>query len=192
MESIIKEKNGVTLEANWVPIARGECKGQLYPTFIPTKENLSSWINFHGVDKVITLLERSAKANAQAALNYIAGDGKDTKWSVREVPDVEDPNKVVKQEFIADGAVDWNAVIDMYLSGAAQGGATKAELVDEKNDLQNQLQRLVAEASDASLSTEARQAKFNAGFELVAKIQDLDAAIQAKSKSRQPKEEKAA
>lgn len=188
MESIIKEKNGVTLEANWVPIARGESKGQLYPTFIPTKENLSNWINFHGVDKVITLLERSAKANAQAALNYVAGD---KGWSVREVPDVEDPNKVVKQEFIEDGAVKWDEVVEMYLSGAAQGGATKAELESEKEELQKLLQKTVQEASDASLSTEARQAKFTAGFELVAKIQDLDAAIQAKSKSRKPKEQAA-
>lgn len=189
MDSIIKEKNGVTLEATWVAIARGDAKGQPYPTFLPTKENLSAWITFHGIDKVVTILERSAKANAQAALNYKAGD---SGWSKRVVADVENPEKTITQEYIEEGKVNWDEVIETYLSGAAQGGATKQELVDEKNELQSLLQSIVAGASNASLTPEARQAEFARGFELVAKIQDLEAAILMKSKSRQPKTEAAA
>ncbi len=83
--------------------------------------------------------------------------------------------------------VNWEKVLETYLSGAVQGGVAKAELVDEKNELQALLQSIVAGASSAALSTEERQAEFQRGFELVAKIQDLDAAIQAKSKIRTPK-----
>lgn len=184
-----KEKNGVTLTPTVCSIVRGEAKGQTYPAFIPTKETLPDYITFFGADKVLDILSRAAKADAQAALDYVLGD---TGWQKRVVADAE--GKESTQLFYNEESLDLAKLLDTIVSGTVRGGVTKGQLEEERDELVAQLQKIYLNASgNASLTTEERAALFNEGLSIAPKIQELEAAIEAKSRAgRRSKEEIAA
>jgi len=184
-----KEKNGVVLSPTVCSIVRGEAKGQTYPAFIPTKETLSDYITFFGADKVIDILSRAAKADAQAALDYVLGDN---GWQKRTV--VGEDGKESTQLFYDESQLDVQKLLDTIVSGTVRGGVTKAQLEEEREELLAQLQRIYRDASsNANLSTEEKARMFSEGLAIAPKIQELEAAIEAKSRAgRRSKDEVAA
>lgn len=175
-----REKNGVSLAPTTCAIVRGDAKGQTYLAFLPTKDTLSNYITFFGADKVIDILSRSAKADAQAALDYVLGDA---GWLKRTV--VGEDGKESTQLYYDETSFDVNKLLDTIVSGTVRGGVTKVQLEEEREELLAQLQKIYRDASsNASLSTEERAALFNEGLAIAPKIQELEAAIEQKSRTR--------
>ena len=178
--AISKTNNGVELTTTPCTIIRGAAKGQVYLAFVPTKENLSAWIQFTGEEKVIDILARAAKANGQAALDYTIGDA---GWVKSSVTDPE-TGKTVEVESYDPDSVNWEQVLETIVSGAVQGGVTMKELKEERDDLYSQMQKIMLLAGDANVPQNEKQEAFANGFALAIKIQDLDSAIEAKKKTR--------
>lgn len=186
MNIVTKEKNGVTLSPSVCSIVRGDAKGQTYPAFIPTKDTLSDYVTFFGAEKIIDILSRAAKADAQAALDYVLGDA---GWQKRTV--VGEDGKESVQLFYDEETLDIAKLLDTIVSGTVRGGVTKGQLEEERDELVAQLQKIYLNASgNTSLTTEERAALFNEGLSIAPKIQELEAAIEAKSRtSRRSKDE---
>ncbi len=178
--AIQKTNNGVSLTTTPCTIIRGAAKGQVYLAFVPTKETLSDWIKFTGEDKVVDILARAAKANGQAALDYTIGDA---GWVKNKVVDPE-TGKESEVESYDPEAVNWEQVIETIVSGAVQGGVTMKDLKEERDDLYSQMQKIMLLAGDANVPQSEKQEAFGRGFALASKIQELDAAIEAKKKTR--------
>ncbi len=190
MTNITKEKNGVALTSTVCSIVRGDAKGQTYPAFIPTPETLNDYITAFTPTKICDILARSAKADAQAALDFILGD---EGWKKRTV--VGEDGKESVQLYYDESSLDIDKVLETILAGTVRGGVTKAQLEEEFEELNANLRKLISEANPAinpGLSDDARQRLFAEAFSLAPKIQELEAAIASKSKTRRTKEEMAA
>lgn len=180
MNTIQKERNGVTMEASVVSIGRGPAKGQPYLAFIPTVENISDYIKFVGEKAIVDILQRSAKADGQDALNIVLGD---EGWNAVTVTDPETKKEVVVETYNQE-AVDWSKVIDTIFSGAVKGGITSKQLRDEREELFRQMTSLYQSASGDSMTSEDKAKAFTEGLGIAAKIAELDAAIEAKKRIR--------
>lgn len=185
MTDITKEKNGVVLAPTVCSIVRGDKKGVTYPAFVPTTKNLNDYITFFGADKIVDILARAAKADGQAALDYNLGDN---GWQKRTV--IGEDGKESIQMFYDETAVDFDKLLETIISGAIRGGITKAQLEEEREELVAQLQKIYQSASgNPNLTTEERAALFNEGLAIAPKIQELDAAIESKSRNTRKSKE---
>jgi hypothetical protein len=185
MNTIVRERNGVAFEAVPQTIIRGAARGQLYLAFVPTEENLADYVNFLGKKEAVDILARAAKANGQAALDYTLGDA---GWQKRVVADAE-TGKELEQEFYDADSVNWDQVVDTILSGAVKGGVTAKELREEREDMVKQMTALYTAAStNPNFTTEQRAAAFSEGISIAAKIAELEAAIEAKKRTRRSDE----
>jgi len=187
MTSIIKENNGVSFETSPQTYIRGAAKGQLYQAFIPTVESLNDYVTFRGAKYVVDVLSRAEKLDAQAALDNVLGD---SGWIKTSVVDPETGKQAERETFNPED-VDWNKVVDIILSGVVRGGVTKGQLEEEREAAIQDQQKLLLEAQSYMSSGRAGDAQslFVKALELTSKIQELDVAIAAKSKTRRTKEE---
>ncbi len=190
MTPITKEANGVSFSTSPQSYIRGAAKGQLYQAFIPTVETLNDYVTFRGAKYVVDVLSRAEKLDAQAALDNVLGDA---GWIKSSVTDPETGKAVEKESFNPDD-VDWNKVVDIILSGVVRGGVTKGQLEEEREAAIQDQQKLLLEAQSYMATGRASDAQslFVKALELTSKIQELDVAIAAKSKTRRTKEELAA
>jgi hypothetical protein len=181
MNAIVAEKNGVTLTSAVEVVKRGEIKGQAYPVFIPTPENFEDYVKFVGKDKVITMLAARARTDAQAVLDYVFSD--ESLWGTRELEDPETKQKS-KISYLLDSAITderMEKVKDALLSGEVVGGVSIKDLREELVSLSSELKDIVLKAAlDSSLYPQA--------MKLAERLQDLEKQIEAKKKTRTPKE----
>jgi len=114
----------------------------------------------------------------------------DSGWIKTSVVDPETGKQAERETFNPDD-VDWNKVVDIILSGVVRGGVTKGQLEEEREAAIQDQQKLLLEAQSYMSSGRAGDAQslFVKALELTSKIQELDVAIAAKSKTRRTKEE---
>lgn len=183
-------RNEITLTPTVEKVKRREAKGQPYLAFIPTKDTLETYINFIGKDAAVDILAQSARLSGQEALDSTLAEnppeGSDNGWFKREVADTENPDKKTVQFYYDISRLNLDRLYEILTSGVSRvSGVTKAELQDERDELNKELTALAMQI--VSNPTVAPRM-----LEVGSKILELDAAIAAKSKSRRTKEEIAA
>lgn len=169
------ERNGV----HWTPIVeeikRREAKGNRFIVCLPDKTNYKQYLDWLGEEESLTILQRDARAEGQAALTYAIGG--DDAWQERLVVDPES-GKEQTQYFYDLSQVDFDRLYDVLQKRSLRGGETKASLVAEQEVLTAELRKLTFELAKDPATVGARM------LELGVKLQELDGAIEARSKTR--------